>query len=197
MDDELIEITKVGIEETRDALAIMAEDRVLHALVVDAARACFESLSGGGKLLLVGNGGSAADAQHIAAEFVNYFNFERHGLAAVALTTDTSVLTSISNDSHFERVFARQIQAIGRPGDVLIAYSTSGRSKNVIAAIRQAKENGLRVIGLTGKDQNDMSTLCDFILQTPSSSTPKIQEGHLALGHILSGLVERMFFGIK
>jgi len=194
MDKGLTEKARLQIIETRNVLEDMASDSVLHQLLVSAADACQKSLSAGGKILLAGNGGSAADAQHIAAEFVNYFNFKRPGLAAIALTTDTSVLTSISNDSDYAQVFARQVQALGKPGDIFIAYSTSGRSKNVVAAISQAKESGLTVIGLTGNDPKDMSQGCDFLFRSPSSSTPKIQEGHLVMGHILSGLVEEMLF---
>jgi D-sedoheptulose 7-phosphate isomerase len=194
VDKGLAEKARIQIVETRDVLENMASDSGLIELLVLAAQACQKSLSAGGKILLAGNGGSAADAQHIAAEFVNYFNFKRPGLAAIALTTDTSVLTSISNDSDYSQVFARQIQALGRPGDIFIAYSTSGKSKNVVAAISQAKESGLTVIGFTGQDPKDMSQGCDFLLKSPSSSTPKIQEGHLVMGHILSGLVEEMLF---
>jgi D-sedoheptulose 7-phosphate isomerase len=194
MDSELVESVKSQIAEARDVMGAMAEDSKLQGLLVSAARACEATLNAGGKLILAGNGGSAADAQHIAAEFVNYFNFKRPGLAAMALTTDTSVMTSISNDSDYVEVFARQLQALGRPGDVFIAYSTSGRSKNIIKAISQARESGILVIGFTGKNSKDMSNGCDFLFQTPSTSTPKIQEGHLVMGHILSGLVEEMLF---
>jgi D-sedoheptulose 7-phosphate isomerase len=194
VDTKLVELVKAQILETRDALDAMSNDSSIHERLVRAARACEASFTSGGKILLAGNGGSAADAQHIAAEFVNYFNFKRPGLPAIALTTDTSVLTSISNDSDYVEVFARQVQALGRPGDVFIAYSTSGKSKNVIAAISRAKESGLTVIGFTGRDPQDMMHGCDFLFQTPSNSTPKIQEGHLVMGHILSGLVEEMLF---
>lgn len=194
MDATLVEIVKSQISETRDVLDTLSSDLITQEKLVEAARVCEASFSNGGKILLAGNGGSAADAQHIAAEFVNYFNFRRPGLPAIALTTDTSVLTSISNDSDYVQVFARQVEALGRPGDVFIAYSTSGSSKNIIAAISKAKESGLTVIGFTGLDPRDMNEGCDFLFQTPSSSTPKIQEGHLVMGHILSGLVEGMLF---
>jgi D-sedoheptulose 7-phosphate isomerase len=175
----------------------MADDAKLHAQIVGAAIACSDSLSSGGKLLLIGNGGSAADAQHIAAEFVNYFNFMRPALAAIALTTDSSVLTSISNDSEYEQIFSRQLQALGRKGDVLLAYSTSGKSKNVIAGMHQAMEMGIKVVGLTGKEPGAMEEASDFLLQTPSRLTANIQEGHLVMGHILSGLVESIIFEAK
>jgi D-sedoheptulose 7-phosphate isomerase len=194
MDTNLVQLVKSQISETRDVLASLADDSNTQERLVRAAKACEASFNSGGKILLAGNGGSAADAQHIAAEFVNYFNFKRPGLPAIALTTDTSVLTSISNDSDYVEVFARQVEALGRRGDIFVAYSTSGRSKNIIAAISRAKELGLTVIGFTGRDPNDMSHACDFLFQTPSNSTPKIQEGHLVMGHILSGLVEEMLF---
>jgi len=194
VDANLVQLVKDQILETRDVLDVMSNESSTLENLVKAARACEATFTSGGKILLAGNGGSAADAQHIAAEFVNYFNFERPGLPAIALTTDTSVITSISNDSDYVQVFARQVQALGRPGDIFIAYSTSGKSKNVIAAISRAKELGLTVIGFTGKDPQDMMNCCDFLFQTPSNSTPKIQEGHLVMGHILSGLVEEMLF---
>lgn len=168
----------------------MANDTVLIQTVQVAANACAEAINAGGKILLVGNGGSAADAQHIAAEFVNYFGYQRKALPALALTTDTSVLTSISNDSDFKFVFSRQIEALGNPEDILIAYSTSGNSENIINAIQAAKSNGLKTIGMTGSKPAKFSGLVDYLIQIPSAETPKIQEGHLVIGHIISGLVE-------
>ena len=158
------------------------------------AKAIFKAMSTGGKLLLAGNGGSAADAQHIAAEFVNYFSFPRKALPAIALTTDSSVLTSISNDTDFNLVFARQIEALGKPGDIVWLYTTSGTSKNIVQAAKTAKECGLTVVCFTGSNSENLSDLADFIISVPSSSTPKIQEVHLTVGHAVSGLVESMFF---
>ncbi|MEQ1765998.1 MAG: D-sedoheptulose 7-phosphate isomerase [Methylotenera sp.] len=152
------------------------------------------ALNNGNKILLAGNGGSAADAQHIAGEFVSRFNYDRPGLAAFALTVDTSILTAIGNDYGYEMLFARQIQATSRPGDIFWAYSTSGKSPNIITAMRTAKQLGLKVIGFTGKNGWSQPDLCDFSIEIPSTETPKIQEGHLLLGHIICGLVElRMF----
>lgn len=182
------------IAETQAVLAAMSRDTHLLSSIRLAAEACARALVSGGKLMLLGNGGSAADAQHIAAEFVNYFNFERPGLAAIALTTDSSVMTSISNDSSFERIFSRQVEALGKKEDVLIAYSTSGNSKNVLEAIDKAKNMGIYTIGLTGEHPGGMDGTCDTLIQSPSSSTAKIQEGHLVIGHILSGLVEQIVF---
>jgi len=166
----------------------------LQAKLEQAAAACIKSLREGGKILLAGNGGSAADAQHIAGEFVSRFAFDRPGLPAIALTTDTSILTAIGNDYGYEKLFARQVQALGQQGDVFIGYSTSGQSPNVLLALEEARLNGLICIGLTGNRGGPMRKLCDHLLEVPSADTPKIQEGHLVLGHILCGLVENAIF---
>ncbi len=146
------------------------------------------------RLYLFGNGGSAADAQHIAAEFVNRFDMHRPPLPAIALTTDTSVLTAISNDFDFREVFAKQLMALASEGDVALGISTSGKSENVINALRWAKESGLITLGFAGKDKTDMDDLCDVIIHVPSNETPRIQECHILLAHILCGLVERMMY---
>jgi len=172
----------------------MLADEGLLLQVEAAAQACIECMRAGSKILLAGNGGSAADAQHIAGEFVSRFAFDRPGLPAIALTTDTSILTAIGNDYGYERLFARQVQAQGNRGDVLIAYSTSGKSPNILRALEEASSKGLVRIGLTGNRCGPMRKLCDHLLEVPSSDTPKIQEGHLVLGHILCGLVERALF---
>jgi D-sedoheptulose 7-phosphate isomerase len=146
---------------------------------------------------LAGNGGSAADAQHIAGELVSRFAFDRPGLPAVALTTDSSILTAIGNDYGFERLFERQIQANGNSGDVFIGYSTSGKSPNVLRAFEAARLAGIVTVGLTGNRGGPMLDLCDHLLAIPSDSTPKIQEGHLVVGHIICGLIENAMFGEK
>ncbi|GAB3098539.1 D-sedoheptulose 7-phosphate isomerase [Lysobacter terrae] len=183
------------IEQSCRLMEQIRRDERLIAAVEEAAKVCMRALQGDGKLLLAGNGGSAADAQHIAAEFVSRFMFDRPGLPAIALTTDTSILTAIGNDYGYERLFARQIQALGRKGDVFIAYSTSGSSPNIVAALKEARERGLISIGLTGNRKGTMCELCDVLLEVPSADTPKIQEGHLLLGHTLTGLIENAFFG--
>ncbi len=182
------------IGETQRIMSAMLQDRKLLGEVEDAANACINCMNGGGKVLLAGNGGSAADAQHIAGEFVSRFAFDRPGLPAIALTTDTSVLTAIGNDYGYEKLFARQVQAHGKKGDVFIAYSTSGRSPNVLLALEEARSAGLVLIGLTGNRGGRMRNLCDYLLEVPSADTPKIQEAHLVLGHILCGLVENSVF---
>jgi D-sedoheptulose 7-phosphate isomerase len=172
----------------------MLENRELLLRVQSVANTCIDSLQGGGKILLAGNGGSAADAQHIAGEFVSRFAFDRPGLPAIALTTDTSILTAIGNDYGYEMLFSRQVQALGNRGDVFVGYSTSGKSPNILRAFEEARAKGLICVGLTGNRGGPMQELCDFILEVPSADTPKIQEGHLVLGHILCGLVENALF---
>lgn len=186
--------TSNQIQETIRILNLMDEDTTIKNKIDQAAQACIDSLQQGGKVLLAGNGGSAADAQHIAGELVSRFAFDRPGLAAIALTTDTSILTAVGNDYGYERLFARQIDALGVKGDVFIAYSTSGSSPNIIAALNEAKEKGLITIGLTGNRKGTMCELCDILLEVPSSDTPKIQEGHLVMGHTICGLIENTIF---
>jgi D-sedoheptulose 7-phosphate isomerase len=173
--------------------AVLADAQILESLG-RVADICVASLQAGGKILLAGNGGSAADAQHIAGEFVSRFAYDRPGLAAFALTTDTSVLTAIGNDYGYERVFARQVQAVGVAGDVFIGFSTSGRSPNVLAALHEARGKGLRTVGLTGAHGGLMAELCDVLLRVPTEETPRIQEVHITFGHIISGLVEARCF---
>ena len=158
--------------------------------IVEAALLISDCLAAGGKLLLFGNGGSAADAQHLAAEFVGRFVVERPGLAAIALTTDSSILTAVANDYGFERIFARQIEALARPGDVAIGISTSGNSANVLAAMKQAVNQNLKTIGLSGKDGGLLAMASDVSVTVPAANTARIQECHIAIGHIWCELVE-------
>lgn len=185
------------ISEAQRMTMAMVTDEVLLTQVESAAQACIECLQAGGKILLAGNGGSAADAQHIAGEFVSRFAFDRPGLPAMALTVDTSILTAIGNDYGYEKLFARQVQANGNKGDVFIGYSTSGASPNILRAFEEARKRKLVCIGLTGNRGGPMLELCDYLLEVPSHDTPKIQEGHLVLGHILCGLVEQALFTPK
>ena len=182
------------IKEASNITELMLKDDALISKVVDVGLKCIECLNSDGKILLAGNGGSAADSQHIAGEFVSRFAFDRPGLAAVALTTDTSILTAIGNDYGYEMLFARQIQALGNLGDIFIGYSTSGQSPNIIKAMREARSKGITTVGLMGNRGGELLDLCDFSLEVPSSDTPKIQEGHLILGHIICGLVENAIF---
>jgi D-sedoheptulose 7-phosphate isomerase len=182
------------IAEAQRVMAEMLADDRLSAVIEDSAKACVSSLKNGGKILLAGNGGSAADAQHIAGELVSRFAFDRPGLPAMALTVDSSIMTAIGNDYGYEHLFARQIQANGSKGDAFIGYSTSGKSPNILRAFEEARKQGLVCIGFTGNRGGPMSELCDYLLETPSSDTPKIQEGHLVMGHILCGLIEAAIF---
>lgn len=160
-----------------------------------AAQAIIAAFRDKKKLLLAGNGGSAADAQHIAAEFVNRFGFDRPALPSVALSTDTSVLTSIGNDSGFEKIFARQVEALGNEGDVFIGISTSGTSENIIRALNVCRKVNIVTIVLTGIFGGPMKDLCDICIKVPSDKTPRIQEAHNLIGHIICGLVEEELFG--
>jgi len=171
-----------------------ADDHALHETIEKIAAAVEQALRGGHKFLLAGNGGSAADAQHIAAEFVSRFKFNRDPLPAIALTTDTSILTAIGNDYGYEQVFSRQLRGLGRRGDVFLALSTSGRSPNILAALRTARDMGIATVGFTGSHENPMRTLCDFCLDAPTDETALIQQIHIVAAHAICGLVEARLF---
>jgi D-sedoheptulose 7-phosphate isomerase len=162
-------------------------------LIVKAAKRISECLQSGGKLLLFGNGGSAANAQHLAAEFVGRFMIERQALAAIALTTDSSILTAVGNDYGFEQVFARQIAALGQPNDLAFGISTSGTSPNVIAGIKEATRKNLTTIALVGDSGSLLGQCADIAIGVDSTSTAQIQEGHVAIGHLICHLVEKDF----
>jgi len=185
------------IEESLKVRNLLLEDSVIQKSIREAAAICSKSLKKGNKIIFAGNGGSAADAQHLAGELVNKFCFERPGLAAIAITTDTSVITSISNDYGFDKLFARQIEAIGKKGDVLVSLSTSGNSVNIIEGIKEARKAGIIAIGLTGKSGGRMSRLCDITIKVPSDETPRIQEAHILIGHIICSSVENILFRNK
>lgn len=190
----MIEFIERELSKLAALIAAIQADKQLLAQVEQTATLIVDTLNAGGKVLLAGNGGSAADAQHIAAEFVSRFHYDRPGLAAIALTTDTSILTAIGNDYGYERLFARQVQALGRKGDVFIGISTSGNSANVLEALQVARNMGVTTVGLAGQTGGKMVELCDVMLRMPSTETPKIQEGHIAIGHIICGLVEATIF---
>lgn len=180
--------------------SIMAKEAFVKESVDDILRLTDwirEVFEDGGKLLLFGNGGSAADAQHLAAEFVNRFLINRRPLPALALTTDTSVLTSIANDFSYELIFAKQIQALGKPEDLALGISTSGNSPNVIKAMLAARDIGMKTVALTGgtaRPGGDLAAVCDLVLNVPSDSTPHIQEAHLWVEHLLCEIVEKQMF---
>ncbi len=169
-------------------------DRAFVATLAAIVERVVAALVAGNKVLFAGNGGSAADAQHLAGELLSRFNYDRAPAAAIALTTDSSVLTAVGNDYGYERVFERQVLGLGRPGDVLFAISTSGRSPNILRAIAAARSAGLVVIGFTGRSGGDMAAHCDLCLRAPSDSTPLIQQVHITAGHIVCGLVEERLF---
>lgn len=162
--------------------------------IVRVVEVITEALKGGKKILIFGNGGSAADAQHLAAEFVNRFMIERPPLPAIALTTDSSVITSIGNDYDFTEIFSKQIKALGVAGDVAWGISTSGRSKNVLKGLLQAKKMGLVTIAMTGRDGGEIAEVADYLLNVSSESTPRIQEVHITAGHVICQLVDYMLF---
>ena len=180
--------------QSRDAVDAAIADPGFVATIAAIADRVTDALATGHKLLLAGNGGSAADAQHLAGEFLSRLHYDRAPVAAVALTTDSSVLTAIANDYGYELLFERQVLGLGRPGDVLIAISTSGRSPNILRALRAARQHGLVAIGFTGSGGGDMPALCDLCLRAPSDSTPLIQQLHITAGHIVCGLVEARLF---
>lgn len=165
--------------------------------VARAAELIITSVRAGGKVLIFGNGGSAADAQHIAAELVNRLNYDRPPIAAIALTTDTSILTSVGNDSSFDELFERQLRALGRRGDIALAISTSGNSTNVLRAVAAARELGIKTIALAGRDGGKVASAVDLALVVEARSTQRIQETHITIGHILCELVEGALYGTR
>ena len=179
------------LDESAAVMRAFAESGEACAVLTRMGEAVSRALSAGGKLFIVGNGGSAADAQHIAGEFTSRLMFDRRPLAALALTTDTSGLTAIANDYGYEHVFSRQIMALARQGDALLGISTSGRSPSVLRALDAARDAGLMCLGFTGKDGGPMRERCDLILQAPSSWTPVIQQVHITAAHVVCALVER------
>ena len=186
----------VGIErEIRESIAVQEQLIGAAQLIADAARLIIATMRNGGKLIVFGNGGSAADAQHLSAELVGRYRQDRKAFPAIALTTDSSALTSISNDYGFDAIFSRQLEAIGKPGDVVVAISTSGNSPNVLNALAAAKKLGISSIGLTGKSGGKLRSSVEVCLSVPSDSTPRIQEAHGLVIHILSGLIESALTG--
>jgi len=182
------------LTQSRDVLQAAIDDPAFCRAIRDIAEAAGNALRNGGKLLLAGNGGSAGDAQHLAGEMLSRLYHDRAPCAAIALTTDSSVLTAIGNDYGYDRVFERQILGLGCPGDVVIVISTSGRSPNILKAIGAAREKRVTVVGFTGRTGGEMAALCDLCLHAPSDSTPLIQQIHITAGHIICGLVEERLF---
>ena len=197
MPDPRQEAVLAHFRRSQQAVERASADEKFIAATVAIAERIAATLKSGGKVLLAGNGGSAADAQHIAAEFVGRFIDDRAPLAAIALTTDTSALTSIGNDYGFEKIFERQVRALGRKGDVFVGISTSGRSPNILAALKASRELGLTTIGFTRDAQTAMHALCDLTLAVPAEETALIQQIHITAAHAICHLVERELFGAK
>lgn len=183
-----------SIEASISVKELLLKDAILVATVSTVTEILIDALGTGNKVLLFGNGGSAADAQHIAAEFVGRFAFDRPALPALALSVNTSCVTAIGNDYGFDQVFSRQIEALARRGDVAIGISTSGRSPNVLHAMSTAKKMGLHTVGLTGSNRGALAGVVDYCVCAPSAETPRIQECHILIGHIISELVEQTIF---
>jgi D-sedoheptulose 7-phosphate isomerase len=187
-------VTKQLAQSIETMTRVLA-DEAIHAAVVEAGRITAHAMKSGRKLMVCGNGGSAADSQHLVAEFVSRLTIDRPALRAIALTTDTSILTAIGNDYSYDNVFERQVEALGLEGDVLLAISTSGNSKNCVKALKLAKKMGIHTIAYTGNKGGTMAELADINVIIPSSITMNIQESHLALEHIYCMVVERFYFG--
>jgi len=179
---------------SRDTVQAAIDDPAFVAVIRDIVEVTANAIGNGRKLLLAGNGGSAADAQHLAGEMLSRLNYDRAPAAALALTTDSSVLTAIGNDYGYDRLFERQILGLGSPGDVFIAISTSGRSPNILRAIDAARKQRIVTVGFTGRTGGEMPSRCDMCLRAPSDSTPLIQQIHITAGHIICGLVEERLF---
>ena len=190
-------IVKEILNESIRVKKKIVDDPSLLSQINQISSVIIEAYRKKNKVILFGNGGSAADAQHIAGELVNRLHLEREALPAIALTTDSSVLTSIANDYDYSRIFARQVEALAKEGDVAIGISTSGNSSNVIEAVKTAKEKGAKTVGFTGNKGGNLAELVDFVISVPSDETPRVQESHITIFHIICCLVERELFGHK
>ena len=195
MQEVMTNLVREKLDEGCAVVQAVAQDSQLHATLAHAAAVTADALSSGRKLMVAGNGGSAADAQHLVAEFISRLVDDRPAMRAVALTTDTSILTAVGNDYGYERVFARQIEGLGMRGDVFMGISTSGNSPNILRALELCRDNGIITIGLSGGTGGKMTPLCDYSIIIPSKVTMYIQQAHLALEHIFCMMVERHYFG--
>lgn len=197
MESAISDLVRAELARAAEVLRLVAEDAALHAVTIQAAQTTADALKAGGKLLIAGNGGSAADAQHIAAEFVSRLSQDRPAMRAIALTTNTSNLTAIGNDYGYELVFSRQLEALGQAGDVFVAISTSGNAPNILRALEQCREMRIATIGLTGRSGGKMAALCDHCIRVPSDVTMHIQEALLAIEHMFCMVAERACFGAE
>ncbi|MDY0121021.1 MAG: D-sedoheptulose 7-phosphate isomerase [Sulfurimonas sp.] len=189
------EYIKDQIQKSYETKQSLYSNEPLLDTIADVAQKCVQLYKNGKKTLLAGNGGSAADAQHIAAELVGRYGFDRPSIPSLALTTDTSNLTAIGNDYGYDYVFSRQLEGMGQEGDLFIGISTSGNSQNIINAFLSAKKKGITTVALVGRDGGEMAKIADISLIVPSSSTPRIQESHILIGHILCDIIEKEMFG--
>jgi len=187
-------ITEITSQLAAHREVISLIERELSPLIAEMVTLLLQTFEKGGKLLVMGNGGSAADAQHFVAEIVGRFKMERRGLPAIALSTDTSILTAIGNDYGFDKVFRRQVEALAVPGDLVVGISTSGNSPNVLQALEAAREIGCRTVGLLGMEGGSIKSLCDLALIVPTDDTPRVQEGHITIIHIVCDLLEKTMF---
>jgi len=185
---------RAHLRASGDVVARMTGDAALVATMMTVAEACTRALKAGNKLLFMGNGGSAADSQHLAGEMVSRLAYDRPALPAFALTVDSSVMTAIGNDYGYEHLFARQIEGVAKAGDVLFGFSTSGRSPNILLGLEAARRMGVVTVGMTGNRREKITRMVDHCIEIPSADTPKIQEGHIIVGHIICGLVEEQMF---
>jgi len=191
----MIEYIKREVAASAETKQKILNDERFIAKIAEVAKACLDVYHSSKKTMLAGNGGSAADAQHIAAELVGRYGFDRPSIPSLALTTDTSNLTAIGNDYGYDKVFSRQVEGMGQEGDLFIGISTSGNSQNIIAAFESAKAKGITTVALTGRDGGKMAQMADYALIVPSNATPRIQESHILIGHILCDIIEKELFG--
>ena len=187
-------LTEIASQLAAHREVITRVEQELSPMIAEMVTLLVETFTRGGKLLVMGNGGSAADAQHFVAEIVGRFKMERRGLPAIALSTDTSILTAIGNDYGFDRVFSRQIEALAVPGDLVVGISTSGNSPNVLLGLELAREKGCRTVGLLGKDGGSIKDACQLALIVPTNDTPRVQESHITIIHIVCDLLEKAMF---
>ncbi len=185
---------KNQIRESYETKQVIYQNEHLLNKIVEVSKLCVELYKGSNKTILAGNGGSAADAQHIAAELVGRYGFDRPSIPSLALTTDTSNLTAIGNDYGYDKVFSRQLEGMGQKDDIFIGISTSGNSKNIINAFKSAKDKGITTVALVGRDGGIMAKIADYALIVPSESTPRIQESHILIGHIICDIIEKEIF---
>lgn len=191
----MINYIKNQIQASIDTKQNILNDEALMQTIAEVGQACVELYQNGKKTLLAGNGGSAADAQHIAAELVGRYGFDRPSIPSVALTTDTSNLTAIGNDYGYDKVFSRQMEGMGSEGDLFIGISTSGNSENIVNAIHAAKAKGVITVALVGRDGGEMARISDYAIIVPSNATPRIQESHILIGHMICDIIEKELFG--